>query len=68
VNGYRIELAEVEIALGSHPHVEQAVVIVRNGQLVGYVKGRAGVVMDAGALSDVREQAARSLTAYMMPR
>ncbi|MET9484168.1 condensation domain-containing protein [Streptomyces sp. NPDC006638] len=37
LRGYRIEPGEVEHALTSHPGVAQAVVVVRQGRLLGYV-------------------------------
>ncbi|MBB5954030.1 amino acid adenylation domain-containing protein/non-ribosomal peptide synthase protein (TIGR01720 family) [Saccharothrix tamanrassetensis] len=39
IRGFRIEPGEVEAALRSVPGVRDAVVIVRNGRLVGYVTG-----------------------------
>ncbi|WP_277670070.1 non-ribosomal peptide synthetase/type I polyketide synthase [Saccharomonospora viridis] len=36
VNGFRIELGEIEAALEQHPQVRRAVVILRDGRLVGY--------------------------------
>ena len=68
VNGYRIELAEVELALAGFPAVEQAVVVVRNGQLAAYVKPRRNVSFGAKDVSDLRGFASRSLTSYMMPK
>ncbi|MGA4844526.1 amino acid adenylation domain-containing protein [Streptomyces sp. G45] len=46
IRGFRIELGEIEHALTTHPGVEQAAVVVRDGhqgaqQLVGYVVPRA---------------------------
>ncbi|MCK2216175.1 amino acid adenylation domain-containing protein [Actinomadura sp. ATCC 31491] len=40
IRGFRIEPAEVEAALAAHPHVEQAVVVARDGRLVAYAVGR----------------------------
>ncbi|MEE8585522.1 MAG: condensation domain-containing protein, partial [Acidobacteriota bacterium] len=40
LRGYRIEPGEIESALVKHPEVAQAVVVVREGRLVGYVVGR----------------------------
>jgi acyl-coenzyme A synthetase/AMP-(fatty) acid ligase len=37
VNGYRVELAEVELALSASKYVKQAVVIVRDCQLAAYI-------------------------------
>ena len=68
VNGYRIELAEVEVALGAYPAVEQAVVLVRNGQLAAYVKPRNNATFGANEVAELRRLAGRSLTSYMMPK
>ncbi|MGW1751352.1 amino acid adenylation domain-containing protein [Streptomyces sp. NPDC002092] len=61
IRGFRIELGEVEAALADHPDVVQAVVLVRDGRLVGYAVGRA---LDADAL---RRHAARTLPDHMVP-
>ena len=61
IRGFRIELGEVEAALADHPAVAQAVVLVRDGRLVGYAVGRA---LDADAL---RRHAARTLPDHMVP-
>ncbi|MFB6849850.1 amino acid adenylation domain-containing protein [Streptomyces sp. NPDC056373] len=61
IRGFRIELGEVEAALASHPDVAQAVVLERDGRLVGYTAGRS---LDAGTL---RRHAARTLPDHMVP-
>ncbi|MEW2398055.1 amino acid adenylation domain-containing protein [Streptomyces sp. NPDC046862] len=61
IRGFRIELGEVEAVLASHPDVAQAVVLVRDGRLVGYAVGRA---LDADAL---RRHAGRTLPDHMVP-
>ncbi|MFJ2960657.1 amino acid adenylation domain-containing protein, partial [Streptomyces sp. NPDC087270] len=63
IRGFRVELGEVEAALAAHPRVEQAVVVVREGRLVGYVVGDADDV-DGGEL---RAFAATRLPDYMVP-
>ena len=68
VNGYRIELAEVESALSSYPLVEQVVVVVRHAQLVAYVKGKPGIDLGPDELASMKSQASKSLTVYMMPK
>ncbi|MFF4054731.1 amino acid adenylation domain-containing protein [Streptomyces sp. NPDC001668] len=62
IRGFRIEPGEVEAALASHPEVSRAVVLVREGRLVGY------------AVSDgtpdpvaVRAHTARTLPEHMVP-
>ncbi|MDO0915184.1 amino acid adenylation domain-containing protein [Streptomyces sp. DT2A-34] len=61
IRGFRVELGEVEAALAGHPDVAQAVVLVRDGRLVGYTVGRA---LDADA---VRRHAGRTLPDHMVP-
>ncbi|MEV6510623.1 amino acid adenylation domain-containing protein, partial [Streptomyces sp. NPDC051642] len=60
IRGFRVELGEVEAVLAAHPQVERAVVVVRDGRLVGYVVG------DTDG-EDVREFAATRLPEYMVP-
>jgi amino acid adenylation domain-containing protein len=64
LRGHRVELGEVEAALGAHPDVAQAAVTVRDDRLVGYLVPVAGRQLDLGAL---RALAARSLPDYMVP-
>ncbi|MGW1955390.1 non-ribosomal peptide synthetase [Streptomyces sp. NPDC001920] len=64
VRGFRIEPGEVEAALAACPGVERAVVAARSGpdggkRLVAYVVG--------GDLGLVREHAARTLPAHLLP-
>ena len=68
MNGYRIELAEVEIALSTFEAVEQAVVVVRGGQLVAYVKAVSGEELSPPRIQQLRAHAAKTLTSYMMPK
>ncbi|MEW1861063.1 amino acid adenylation domain-containing protein [Streptomyces sp. NPDC088194] len=60
IRGFRVELGEVEAVLAAHPRVEQAVVVVRDGRVVGYTVG------DADG-PDVRAFAATRLPEYMVP-
>ncbi|WP_051800735.1 non-ribosomal peptide synthetase [Streptomyces sp. NRRL F-525] len=60
IRGFRVELGEVEAVLAAHPQVGRAVVVVRDGRLVGYVVGNADG-------EDVREFAATRLPEYMVP-
>src|SRR5690606_8609338 len=41
LRGFRIELGEIEGVLAEHPSVRQAVVMMRDDQLVAYVTGGA---------------------------
>ncbi|MFC3510627.1 amino acid adenylation domain-containing protein [Amycolatopsis halotolerans] len=61
VNGIRVEPGEIEAALLARPDVEHAVVVLREGRLVGYVTGSA-VDTDA-ALADL----ARRLPSGLVP-
>ncbi|WP_020659967.1 non-ribosomal peptide synthetase [Amycolatopsis benzoatilytica] len=51
VNGIRVEPGEIEAALLARPDVEHAVVVLREGRLVGYVAGSA--VDTEAALADL---------------
>ncbi|MEU6479820.1 amino acid adenylation domain-containing protein [Streptomyces sp. NPDC047017] len=67
INGYRVELGEVEAALNSHDHVKQSVTIVTGQasqrQLVAYVMP-AGKTID---ISAVKEHAESRLPEYARP-
>jgi amino acid adenylation domain-containing protein len=60
VRGHRIEPAEVESALRSHPAISAVAVTARDDALVAYVAGRAEP-------AQVRAHAADLLPAYMVP-
>lgn len=60
LRGYRIELDEIEAVLSAAPGVRDAVVVLREDQLVGYLVGDA----DPEAL---HERAAAALPPYMVP-
>lgn len=60
VNGFRIELGEIELALEQHDAVREAVVIAKDGRLIGHLKGGADVAALKGFLAD-------RLPAYMIP-
>jgi amino acid adenylation domain-containing protein len=69
VQGFRVELGEIEHALLAHPAVQAAVVTVRGERfeeksLAGYVVPAAGRTLDADAL---RADLASRLPAYMLP-
>ncbi|KVL04547.1 non-ribosomal peptide synthetase [Burkholderia cepacia] len=64
LRGQRIEPGEIEALLRAAPGVNDAVVIVRDAQLVGYVaRGDAGPLDRAALLDALRAQ----LPAYMVP-
>ncbi|MEU1166117.1 condensation domain-containing protein, partial [Streptomyces sp. NPDC005921] len=60
IRGFRVELGEVEAVLAAHPRVERAVVVVRDGRLIGYTVG------DVDG-EDVRVFAAIRLPEFMVP-
>ncbi len=69
VRGFRIELEEIEAALGSHPDVKECVVAAREAEpgvnrLIAYLVVRNA---EKPATADLREWAARSLPGYMVP-
>ena len=68
VRGFRVELGEIEAALGQHPAVRSSVVLVREDragekQLTGYVVGDNCVP----AASDLRAHLKAKLPDYMVP-
>ncbi|MCP4662801.1 MAG: AMP-binding protein, partial [bacterium] len=65
LRGFRIELGEVEAVLSAHPEVRQAVVLLRENQLVAYaVPATEAARLDLGEL---RSFLAESLPDYMVP-
>jgi amino acid adenylation domain-containing protein len=64
LHGYRIELGEIESLLARHENVRRTVVVVREGQLVGYVVPRS----TSETLTDeLRGLLRQSLPEYMVP-
>eukprot|EP01041_Mallomonas_annulata_P013707 gene13707-29145_t len=51
VNGFRIELSEIEMVLMSHPIVDKAVVLIRNEQICAYIRLKKGA--ETFTVSDV---------------
>ena len=68
INGFRIELAEIESVYSQHEAVDQAVAVVRNTKLTIYLKPTVGVILTKHVLGSIKELAMRSLTYYMIPR
>ncbi|MDX1874598.1 non-ribosomal peptide synthase/polyketide synthase [Mycolicibacterium sp. 120266] len=64
INGFRVELGEVEAALTALPGIADAVVTVRHQRLDSYVVGRAGSTIDPAA---VRAAVADALPAHLVP-
>jgi acyl carrier protein len=64
VRGYRVELGEVEAGLRRQRGVKQAVVVVREEQLVGYVVGERESNITG---EELRERLKEELPEYMVP-
>ncbi|WXA99338.1 non-ribosomal peptide synthase/polyketide synthase [Pendulispora brunnea] len=64
VRGYRIELGEIEACLVRQPGVREAVVVVRDEQLVGYWAAAPGTPPEASIL---KAALAQTLPEYMVP-
>ncbi|MEU3337918.1 amino acid adenylation domain-containing protein [Streptomyces sp. NPDC006668] len=69
VNGFRVELGEIEAALSGHPHVSQAVAVVRetvpgDRRLTAYVVPAEG---EAPMAPELRRHLSRLLPSYMIP-
>ncbi|MFF9003570.1 amino acid adenylation domain-containing protein [Streptomyces achromogenes] len=64
IRGYRVEPGEIEVVLAGLPGIGQAVVSVRDENLIGYVVAEAGHDADPVRL---RERLAETLPAYMVP-
>ncbi|MBY8945010.1 amino acid adenylation domain-containing protein [Pseudomonas sp. SH10-3B] len=62
IRGVRIELGEIEAALTTHPDVEEAVVLSREGQLLAWFIPRQAVAIDT-----LRAHLQRALPDYMLP-
>jgi amino acid adenylation domain-containing protein len=67
IRGNRVEPAEIEVVLESHPGVSRAAVIAREDQ-TGAAYLVAYLVPRAAPAADVRDMATRRLPAYMVPR
>ena len=68
VHGYRVELGEIEAALREDERVQDAVVLLRDEQLVAFVGSKpAGPFVDPVNVSTLREQLKARLPLYMVP-
>ncbi|CBL44151.1 Probable peptide synthetase protein [gamma proteobacterium HdN1] len=70
VRGYRIELAEIELALLQHPQIAQAVAIAKafgegDARLVAYIVPRDGTALEFGALAEFLQA---HVPVYMIPQ
>ena len=69
IDGFRIELAEIEQVYMQHELVNQAVALVRNGRIAIYLKAAPGKsILGAKEQHEVEEAARRKLTYYMVPK
>ncbi|MET9647663.1 amino acid adenylation domain-containing protein [Streptomyces syringium] len=69
VNGYRLELTEIESAVESHPTVRQCAAFVLPGSDEGSVRLAAAYVADMGIpVRELREHLRRTLPSYAVPQ
>ncbi|MHA3022899.1 non-ribosomal peptide synthase/polyketide synthase [Mycobacterium sp. BMJ-28] len=64
INGFRVELGEIEAALAAHPDVAEAVVTAHGQRLDGYIVARAGHEPDPAA---IRSALTATLPAHLVP-
>ncbi|WP_256980998.1 MULTISPECIES: non-ribosomal peptide synthase/polyketide synthase [unclassified Rhodococcus (in: high G+C Gram-positive bacteria)] len=69
IRGFRIELGEIEAALRAQATVADTAVVVHSGesmgdQLVAYVVGQSGAILD---VASVEAELARAVPSYMVP-
>ncbi|MGO1121107.1 amino acid adenylation domain-containing protein [Rhodovibrionaceae bacterium A322] len=68
LRGFRIEPGEIEACLTSHPDIEQALVLLRQEQLVAYLVPTSGCTNDGDALvPHLQQQLKQQLPDYMQP-
>ena len=75
VDGFRIELSEIEYVFLTHALVQQCVVLLKKNVLVLYVKnqrqnvhGELHTWLTPHEIGEIKDHAARSLTYYMIPK
>src|SRR5262249_25831681 len=64
LRGFRVELGEIETALGGHPAIREAVVVYADGRLCAYVVPRHGA---RPGKAEIRRHLARRLPDHMVP-
>ena len=71
LDGFRVEPAEIEIVLGRHPGVAEAVVVATtsaaSNQLIAHLVARDDRADIAALIESVREHAAQHLAPYLLP-
>ncbi|MEM6252543.1 MAG: amino acid adenylation domain-containing protein [Cyanobacteria bacterium P01_D01_bin.156] len=68
LRGFRIETGDIEAVLSSHEQINQAVVSLREQQLVAYViSNEKGHLQTDILVDDLRRLASRQLPVYMLP-
>lgn len=68
IDGFRIELAEIENVYCEHMLVEQAVVVVRQNTLVAYLKLRGAETLSQNTRRELHAHIGKHLTHYMLPK
>ena len=66
IDGYRIELAEIEVVYMQHALVEQAVALVRGNKLALYMKSKREI--SSKELELIHDHAKQALPHYMIPK
>lgn len=67
LNGYRIELSEIEQVFMKEKYVAKAVALVRHNKIVLYIQPRAHTDISKSIISEMKTNASRQLTYYMIP-
>ncbi len=63
LKGYRIELGEIESVLETIAHIQEAVVVAKNDQLIGYLISKEEIDNKA-----IQKELSRQLPEYMIPK
>jgi amino acid adenylation domain-containing protein len=67
IRGIRVEPGEIEAVLREHPLVRAAVVVPRDGRLVGYVVPAAGAPLDPASTTALLDHLRQRLPAPLVP-